>query len=151
VAAPLLFRMFEALPMPESDVAGPAPEASALSAEGMPQRLARFESEPLSRSRQPLRIAFPLDGSTVIAQRSRGGPLSLPISVQGGTPPYQVYVDDLPLDGPQLSSRLTWSPPGRGAARLVATDAAGARATANVWVEDPASPVHPAASREDSR
>ncbi|MCL4765724.1 MAG: penicillin-binding protein 1C [Hyphomicrobiaceae bacterium] len=137
VAAPILFRQFEALPSPTGDVAG-EPPASSLARVELPERLVRFDAKPLDGGRQSLRIAFPQHDSTVIARRDANGRLTLPISVQGGMPPYRIYVDERILAGPRLSSRAVWTPPGRGAAKLVATDALGGRAEAEVWVEVPA-------------
>ncbi len=144
-AAPLLFRIFEALPMPAGDVAG-EPPASGLAGTELPERLVRFDAKPLDGGRQSLRIAFPQHDSTVIARRDAHGRLTLPIALQGGLPPYRIYVDERVLAGPRLSSRAIWTPAGRGAARLVATDALGSRAEAEVWVEVPAAG---AAARSD--
>jgi penicillin-binding protein 1C len=138
-AAPLLFRLFERLPTPQGDVAGAPPGESILSARQPPERLIRFDAKPLAASIQPLRIVFPQDGSTVVAQVTSHGSLTLPLIAQGGAPPYQLYLDNLALDRPHLVGRIAWAPQGRGAAKLAITDASGSRAEVNIWVEVPTS------------
>ena len=134
-AAPLLFRIFDALPVPGGDVAGEPPSGTILAARnGLPDRLQRLDAGPLEASRQKLRILFPQKDAT-LAFTGAGGKGSLPLEVQGGTAPYVWIANDRPVGGPTYDARTPWQPPGRGSSRITVLDAAGRRDSVDVWIE----------------
>ncbi|MEM8627030.1 MAG: penicillin-binding transpeptidase domain-containing protein, partial [Pseudomonadota bacterium] len=77
-AAPLLFRLFDALPAPAGDVAGPRPDGHLMgyAATRLPARLRRFGAIGRSvaaraRTVQPLSVLFPRAGMVVRVPRAR--------------------------------------------------------------------------------
>lgn len=145
-AAPVLFRMFDALPVPAHDVAGEAPNSVLANRNAEPARLQRFDARPLAPDND-LAITFPRANETVMAQTSTtNGPngaaapfAPLPWAIKGGTPPYSWFIDGAQA-GADPSPRFWWTPKGRGAVTLAVSDAAGRRAEVKVWVETPAIP-----------
>jgi penicillin-binding protein 1C len=142
VAAPIMYRVFEALPVPAGDVAGEPPVASVFApGAAVPARLARFETTPASTGgevhRRALRIMFPRDGLE-ISPSEADNPAGLPLRVQGGTPPYTWLVDDRRIATSTAEGITAWWPkPEPGAARITVMDHAGLQHAVSIWI-DPA-------------
>jgi penicillin-binding protein 1C len=131
-AAPVMFRVFDALPVPARAVdAGLSPGPLARGT-ALPQRLRRFDT--LGHARDFV-ILFPRDDSVV--SLSDGDPSGvLPIEVYGGTPPYQWFVDGSPLsNGPRPEA--SWRPEGGGQYELTVVDGIGRTARSSFWLDPP--------------
>ena len=125
-AAPLLFRIFDALPGggARSLVIDGAPPANA-----PPPNLARMASKPVGL--EALRLDFPLDGALVLIEIPNS---NLPLLVEGGRRPFTWLIDGVPLAIGQASRRVTWRPPGPGFYTISVVDAAGAAVRARIEV-----------------
>jgi penicillin-binding protein 1C len=139
-AAPLLFAVMDLLPVPESDVAGPPRPGNPLaSTRSIPPRLQRFAAASADQARTgpPLKIAFPHDGSRVLAQREPAGgePAGLPLVAQGGRLPLFWYVDGRQIAAAGAGQEVRWRPDGPGQVRVKVLDASGQSATVEFWVE----------------
>ncbi len=138
-AAPLLFRAFGLLPAPAADVAGPPPAGAMLAAtEDLPPRLRRLghpglslPPPPAAGVADPLQIAVPADGTRV----ATAADASIGLVARGGERPLRWLVDGRPLAAPPFARELRWTPPGPGQVDIMVIDAAGATASASVWVE----------------
>jgi len=124
-AAPLLFRMFDLLPLeprvdPEPEVAAELPPAlKRLALRGETQR-------PLSarRSEPRLRILFPAEESAISPHEGK-----VAMKVAGGRLPLTWLIDGRPVQAPQGRRDLFWPAPADGFTRLTVVDADGVSAT----------------------
>jgi penicillin-binding protein 1C len=133
-AAPLLFRVFDALEAAPGDVAGPPPPGSILAERtGIPERLRRFDISPIDPVRQKLRILFPQPNATIALATTDGR--RLPLEVQGGTAPYVWIANDAPLGDASFDARTYWTPQGRGSQRITVLDAEGRTDSVEIWLE----------------
>lgn len=130
-AAPLVYGLFDLLPVPESPPSGvgalPGWEAAPAA------MLRRASAGPAAAlvSRDPLRLVFPTPG--IVAERRDGAPLVL--EARGGKRPLLWLVDGQPLPrAPPLARTAQWNPAGPGVARVTVMDALGAAASAVVEV-----------------
>ena len=130
-AAPLVYGLFDLLPVPESPPSGvgalPGWEAAPAA------MLRRASAGPAAAlvSRDPLRLVFPTPG--IVAERRDGAPLML--EARGGKRPLLWLVDGQPLPrAAALARTAQWNPAGPGVARVTVVDALGAAASALVEV-----------------
>jgi penicillin-binding protein 1C len=127
-AAPLLFRVFDLLPEPLADPAGPPPPGTPLAVRGnLPPRLARFEPRSMERG-IPI-IDTPADAAEMAVTAS-----GIALRGRGGHPPYRWYIDGRPLGPPADTIEALWHPDGRGSTRLELVDGEGRSAAITVWV-----------------
>jgi penicillin-binding protein 1C len=125
-AAPLLFRIFDALP------GGGARSLTILDAPptaAAPPNLARMSSMPVGL--EALNLHFPLDGALVLIEIPNS---SLPLQVEGGRRPFTWLVDGVPISIGQASRRTAWVPPGPGFYTVSVIDARGAAVRARIEV-----------------
>jgi len=138
-AAPLLFEAFDQLPPSESALPGVPPEGALLVGNAsLPANLKRYDVGPaLSAADRPqnrLRIAFPLDGSTVPLPESEP-PIPLVLKAEGGNLPLRWLVNGKPVSSPPYLRQAQWDPDGKGAQRVTVIDAGGKSASAEVWLK----------------
>nr|WP_298684710.1 penicillin-binding protein 1C [uncultured Dongia sp.] len=138
-AAPLLFEAFDQLPPSESALAGTPPAGALLVGNGgLPANLRRYDSGPMmaaaQRAQNNLRIAFPLDGSTVPVAES-DPLLPLVLKAEGGNLPLRWLVNGKPVSSPPYLRQAQWDPDGKGAQRVTVIDAGGKSASAEIWLK----------------
>jgi penicillin-binding protein 1C len=134
-AVPVMFKVFDLLPIPERDVAFDRPRDSVLAAAfDIPDRLQRYESmQPQSANR--IEIRFPLNDTTVNLVRDGENFQPLTFTVNGGKLPMRWIVDGKALDAAGHSSRtIRWEPLGRGQIDVVVIDANGSKAESTAWL-----------------
>lgn len=136
-AAPVLFRLFEALG--GEGAKPPAPSEGALMAK-LPPTLKRFESRfgaTRSTARlQPPAILFPPDGAKIeraIAADGAARPLIL--KFEGGQAPYSFLVNGRPIEVPRHARQASWKPKGSGYSSFTIVDARGQSDTVTAFIE----------------
>lgn len=141
VAVPIMYRVFDKLPVPEHGVAAARPRDSILSrSTNLPPRLRRFPSHVLESNRAhvtPLQIQFPLDGSTIRLNSADGVRDCLSFWASGGRPPLHWYVDGHPVPWQPDPAHVLWAPQGRGELQVTVIDADGFKASSSAWIEQP--------------
>ncbi|MDY0874278.1 penicillin-binding protein 1C [Dongia rigui] len=138
-AAPLLFEAFDQLPPSDSALPQVPPEGALLVGNtSLPANLKRYDIGPaLSSAERPLnrlRIAFPLDGSTVPLPESET-PVPLVLKAEGGNLPLRWLVNGKPVTSPPYLRQAQWDPDGKGAQRVTVIDAGGKSVSAEVWLK----------------
>ena len=129
-AAPLLYRIFDLLPTPNKDVAGPAPSDTVLSrSSNIPERLRRFNMTPVLQKPKELKIMFPHVSSTFEMYDAKKG---IPLVADGGYPPYYWLVDGHPVD---IRVENRWTPQGVGRFKALVLDRRGSVAEVNFEVK----------------
>lgn len=123
-AAPLLFKLFDLLPLEDDAVPWPrsasveamAPLSPSLRrfAPGRPMLAAIEASTP--------RIVFPPAGAVLDYRARDGAATPIALEAAGGTPPYRWAVNGAPLPPPPLGTMPSWLPDGAGFARISLTD-----------------------------
>jgi penicillin-binding protein 1C len=132
-AAPLLYRIFDMLPRPQADVAGPPPAASVFANRiNVPARLQRFASAPNRRRDRALRILFPRNGSMIGPEKDGDGTPFVPLIADGGNAPYFWFVDGASLA--QSDPRIRWHPDGPGGVSATVMDSNGEMSTVEFWI-----------------
>lgn len=138
-AAPLLFEAFDQLPPSDSALPGTPPAGALLVGNtSLPANLKRYNVGPalsaIDRPQNRLRIAFPLDGSTVPMPES-DTPLPLVLKAEGGNLPLRWLVNGKPVSSPPYLRQAQWDPDGKGAQRVTVIDAGGKSVSAEVWLK----------------
>lgn len=130
-AAPLLFEVLDILPA-ATRLAAPAPSGDAVppSARPLPPGLAYFPPRPATPAGDPVRIAYPRDGSEI--ERPSDRPIAL--QAKGGRRPLIWLVDGRPVPAPPHRRDAAWSPDGIGFATVTVIDADGLSAQARIRV-----------------
>lgn len=121
-AAPLLLEVFDTLPRAPR-LAAPLPVDGALppSARPLPAALAFFPARAAAPAVEPIRIAYPRDGSEI--DRPADRPIALRAS--GGRRPLVWLVDGRPVPAPPHRRDTDWRPDGAGFATVTVIDADG--------------------------
>lgn len=138
-AAPLLFEAFDQLPPSESALPGIPPEGVMLVGNtSLPANMRRYDVGPalssIERPQNRLRIAFPLDGSTVpLPERDALMPFVL--KAEGGNLPLRWLVNGKPVSSQPYLRQAQWEPDGKGAQRVTVIDSGGRSASAEVWLK----------------
>jgi penicillin-binding protein 1C len=138
-AAPLLFEAFDQLPPSDSALPPVAPEGALLVGNtSLPANLKRYDVGPAlslaERTQNRLRIAFPLDGSTVPLPESET-PVPLVLKAEGGNLPLRWLVNGKPVTSPPYLRQAQWDPDGKGAQRVTVIDAVGKSVSAEIWLK----------------
>ncbi|MDN5567240.1 MAG: penicillin-binding protein 1C [Paracoccus sp. (in: a-proteobacteria)] len=132
LAAPVLFDLFAALP---DTPLPPAPRATlTVPNAALPQALRRFVppgdvSAPEVAQIAPLRLIYPPDGAEIEAVD-----LSLPVKLRGGTPPFTLLLNGLPILTATGAETSEIALPGTGFSRLTVIDASGWSVSAQIRV-----------------
>lgn len=130
-AAPLVYGLFDLLPVPESPPSGVGALPAWENAPAAMLRRASVGANTAAPPRDPLRLVFPTPG--IVAERRDGAPLML--EARGGKRPLLWLVDGQPLPrAAPLARTAQWNPAGPGVARVTVMDALGAAASAVVEV-----------------
>ncbi|MFG1378968.1 penicillin-binding protein 1C [Xanthobacter autotrophicus] len=127
-AAPLLFDAFARIVRTPAGL-GPAPRGAVMAANArlpVPQR--HFGR---TRQEQPLQVVYPPDGARVSGAEAE----TLALKVDGGTFPLTLLLDGRPVAQVEDRRTLSWTPQGRGFARLTVIDADGLSDSVTVRVE----------------
>jgi len=141
-AAPILFGVFDQLPIRQ--IALPPPPEGALVATNaeLPAILRYFDARPmLARLRASAEgkggpeIAFPVDGSTIALIRQGQALKSLPLDADGGALPLLWLVNGKRIDSTPFRREAEWQPDGPGEVRITVIDGAGRVASSEVWVQ----------------
>lgn len=133
LAAPVLFDLFAALP--DTPLPPPPPAALTLPNAALPLALRRFArpgevSAPQVAQADPLRLIYPPDGAEIDA---RG--LTLPVRLSGGTAPFAVLLNGLPVQTGETQQIPEIPLSGPGFSRVTVIDATGASASAQIRVQ----------------
>jgi penicillin-binding protein 1C len=134
-AAPVMMKVFDALPAPRKGAAsGRKPLGALASPRSLPERLRRFGPATASEPLEPLEIIYPRPGAQIAAQRDEGETFSLPLKVAGGRPPYRWTVLGNEL-APEPTAEHWASIAARGQIDIAVTDADGKVDRASFWFE----------------
>lgn len=132
-AAPLLYRIFDQLPVPRTDVAGTPPRNSILADRiNIPARLHRWTGSSGEQPAHALRIVFPGVGSVIAAEQDGDGTPFIPLAADGGAPPYFWFVDGALL--PDSDLKIRWHPGGSGPVNAIVMDGVGSMSVVDFWV-----------------
>ena len=141
-AAPILFTVFDQLPFRVIPSVPPPPGAILGATADLPEALrrfgpggSRFGIPEGDGGRNALRIAFPVDGSTVELPKAAGSLASLPLDADGGALPLTWLVNGRRVDSQPFRREAQWPPDGPGAARITVIDGAGHAASSEVWLQ----------------
>jgi penicillin-binding protein 1C len=135
-AAPLLYRIFDLLPTPNEDVAGPPSYGNVLASNlNIPDRLRRWNGTPGVHANHPLRIIFPNNGSIITIGKDTDpeGQTFIPLVADGGEPPYFWFIDNVLL--PENDARIRWYPKEAGPVSASVMDGAGTTSQAEFWIQ----------------
>ncbi|TDQ81477.1 penicillin-binding protein 1C [Dongia mobilis] len=139
-AAPLLFDIFDQLP-PSGSALAETPPAGALlvGQNALPPNLRRFrtagEIDLAGPERDKVRIAFPLDGATMMFRSIGGTAAPLVLKAEGGRLPLRWMVNGRAVGSQPYLRQTQWNPDGRGAHRVTVIDANGNSTSAEVWLK----------------
>jgi penicillin-binding protein 1C len=139
-AAPLLFEVFDQLPQSGSALAATPPKGALLVGHNaLPPNLRRFRTAqelaaPLM-PRNPLRIAFPLDGVTMMLAKAAETPQPFVLKAEGGKLPLRWMVNGKAVGSQPYLRQTQWDPDGRGAHRVTVIDASGQSTSAEIWLK----------------
>jgi penicillin-binding protein 1C len=141
-AAPILFAVFDQLPMRVTPPALPPPGALVASNGELPATLRRFDagSEPFglpraAANREGPQIVFPVNGSTLAMRRQDQGLQSLSLDAAGGALPLTWLVNGRRVDSAPFRRQAQWLPDGPGQVRITVIDGAGRAASSAVWLQ----------------
>ena len=137
-AAPLLFRIFNLLPMPTPNLDKTLPAGVILASNAqLPAQLRRLK--PLaavsSGIAPPLQITFPIAGSRVELTSVDNHLDDLPLIASGGIRPLRWLINGTPIPSSAVRRKAYWTPDGEGFVRITVIDKQGRTASAEVWVE----------------
>lgn len=148
-AAPLVFAAFSMLPPPGPEALRrppPPPGTLVASQSELPPGLKRLRPRrggdiaTIATGRETLRLAAPLDGSTVEVPRLEDGGLStVLLRATGGTMPLTFLVNGRPIATTAFRRQAEWQPDGIGRASVTVLDANGRAASADIWLASPGS------------
>jgi penicillin-binding protein 1C len=131
-AAPILFRIFDLLPTPEGDVAGPPPRGSLFASPSVPPRLQRWAGRGDNQQDPLLRILFPRKGAVITAETDGDGTRFVPLVADGGSPPYFWFIDGALLTN--SDAKIRWQPEGSGPVNATLMDSSGKTSTVEFWI-----------------
>ena len=136
-AAPLLLRVFDLLPKPQTPPAPPpASVLRVVNRAQLPERLRYFHTRPARETAMapPLAIRFPVTDTTVELPTQDGRLAELPLTASGGIRPLRWLVNGRPLPVDPWRRDTFWLPDGEGLARITVLDQSGQSANAEVWI-----------------
>jgi len=141
-AAPVLFAVFDQLPIRVTPPAPPPPGALVASNGELPAALRRFDagSEPFglpraAANRDGPQIVFPVNGSMLAMRRQDQGLQSLSLDAAGGALPLTWLVNGRHVDTAPFRRHAQWLPDGPGQVRITVIDGAGRAASSAVWLQ----------------
>jgi penicillin-binding protein 1C len=141
-AAPVLFAVFDQLPIRVTPPAPPPPGALVASNGELPAALRRFDagSEPFglpraAANRDGPQIVFPVNGSMLAMRRQDQGLQSLSLDAAGGALPLTWLVNGRHVDSAPFRRHAQWLPDGPGQVRITVIDGAGRAASSAVWLQ----------------
>jgi penicillin-binding protein 1C len=141
-AAPILFTVFDQLPLGESAPPSAPPGALVATNAELPAALRRFDGR---RAMLGLaagggdaggpHILFPVDGSTVAVPNAAQGLASLPLDADGGALPLTWLVNGRRVESAPFRRQAQWLPDGPGEVRITVIDRGGRAASSAVWLQ----------------
>ena len=136
-AAPVLFRIFDFLPIGLGGKAAPLANVALKKAPKNLRTLFTSGKNQEAASSTPFSIFFPVDGSRIPFQKWNSGSLPVyPIKLRDGKRPFSVFVNGKSIRFGNLARSVTWSPKEPGFYSIVAIDRAGNVAASNVELSD---------------
>jgi penicillin-binding protein 1C len=141
-AAPVLFAVFDQLPVRNLPAAAPPLGAIVASNNDLPPALRRFDAGPepfglprSAASRSGPHILFPVDGSTLAMQRQGQAPDDLSLEAAGGALPLTWLVNGRRIDSAPFRRQAQWLPDGPGQVQITVIDGEGHTASSAVWLQ----------------
>jgi len=141
-AAPVLFSVFDQLPVRALSLAPAPPGALAVSNAELPRALQRFDAgpEPFGLPRTAFNhagpeIVFPVNGSTLEIPHQGAGLQSLSLDASGGALPLTWLVNGQRIESAPYRRQAQWLPDGPGQTRITVIDSTGRAATSAVWLQ----------------
>jgi len=141
-AAPILFGVFDQLPIRQIAPVPPPEGALVATNAELPAMLRYFDARPMlarlrasSEGKGGPEIAFPVDGSTIALVRQGQALKSLPLDADGGALPLLWLVNGKRIDSTPFRREAEWQPDGPGEVRITVIDGAGRVASSEVWVQ----------------
>ena len=127
-AAPILFDAFARLGQPLQPLKGMPNGALVATTAKLPPPLKRFTSRASAGEAMApkVHIVFPPNGASLELSGIYGELDPIAIKIAGGTPPFNVLANGLPLPARKSARTLFFAPDGPGFVRLTVTDATGA-------------------------
>ena len=136
-AAPILFRIFDFLPIRSEGKAAPLANVARKKAPKNLRTLLTSGENQEAPNSTPFSISFPVGGSRIPLLRWNSGTKHVyPIKMRGGKRPFSVFVNGKPIRSKNLARSVTWGPQGPGFYSIVAIDRAGNVAVSNVEFSD---------------
>jgi len=141
-AAPVLFAVFDQLPVRAMPPAPPPPGAIVASNAELPAALQRFDAGPepfglprAAANRSGPQILFPVSGSTLAMPHQGEALQSLSLDAAGGALPLTWLVNGRRVDSAPFRRQAQWLPDGPGQVRITVIDGTGRAATSAVWLQ----------------
>lgn len=134
-AGPLLFAVFDVLPVSGQQLAERVPEGVNVQAgKTLPRQLRRLSRRTVIGApgrAVPPRIVFPPDGSEIEIRSKEDAVI---VEVAGGTAPLKWLVDGKPIVSSKRRRATRWRPDGVGFSRITVIDSLGRRAAADIRI-----------------
>jgi len=135
-AAPVLFRIFDFLPVPTKKSISTAKNTFQMKAPRNLKSLVTAAERPMSSGSRSFSISFPVDGSRISPQQWDLGLAPVyPIKMRDGKRPFNVFVNGKPIQFGSLTRSVTWRPAGPGFYSIIAIDRVGKVAASKVELD----------------
>ena len=132
-AAPIMFRIFDFLPIRSTGEATPLVNANRKEVPRNLRTLKTSEGNSISSNSTPFSISFPVDRSKIpFLPWNSGSAAVYPIKMRDGKRPFSVFVNGKPIRFGNLARSVAWKPKEPGFYSIVAIDRAGNVAASNV-------------------
>ncbi len=129
-AAPLVFKLFDQLPL-QSEATASAPASSGgTAAAALPSGLARLAASegdlpPKQGSQEPLQLVFPPDRAVLEFDHDGDRPVAIELQATGGRRPLTWFVNQRPVTSAPTQREASWLPDGEGFAQITVIDVDG--------------------------
>ena len=132
-AAPVLFHIFDFLPVGSEEKTTPLAIASMNKAPKNLRTLINSGEKSTTTNSTLFSISFPVDGSKIpFQQRNSGSATVYPIKMRDGKRPFSVFVNGKPIRSRNLARSVAWAPQDPGFYSIMALDRVGNVAVSNV-------------------
>lgn len=140
-AAPILFEVFDLLPVGPSALPARPPAGAILAGTlDLPANLQQFRPRlgamaELDRKKAAVKVAYPLDGALLELAPADEALPSLTLQAEGGSLPLRWLVNGQPIVSLPYRRQAEWLPDGRGAVRVTVVDRDGRSASSSIWIK----------------
>jgi penicillin-binding protein 1C len=136
-AAPILFRIFDTLPVRKRGKSALEAYADLKKAPKNLETLVTAGEKLEISSSTPFSISFPVDGSNIpLRQQGSGSAAVYPIKMRDGKRPFSVFINGIPIRFESLARSVAWKPKEPGFYSIVAIDRVGNVAASSVELSD---------------